>query len=80
MQTNKMPYSGKDHGIIGLLLDTQSNIYGKNRVNLFYKDHKLTKKLLIDYLKFRNKNINKYLNCSLVMSVSIDLVVKIKIG
>ena len=42
----------------GVLLECQDvELYGTNRINLFYSDENLVKKLLSDYLRFRNDNI-----------------------
>jgi hypothetical protein len=42
----------------GVLLECQdAKLYGTNRINLFYRDENLVKKLLRDYLRFRNDNI-----------------------
>ena len=44
----------------GVLLECQdAKLYGTNRINLFYSDENLVKKLLSDYLRFRNDNIVK---------------------
>jgi len=52
-----MPLGGTSNGPNGVLTDCQSK-YGKNRINLFQKDKETTKKLLDDYLRLRDKNIN----------------------
>ena len=54
----KMPYYGCSNGPNGILVDCQ-NKYGSNRINLFYKSIEETKKLLDDYITFRNENLNK---------------------
>ena len=42
----------------GVLLECQDvELYGTNRINLFYSDENLVNKLLSDYLRFRNDNI-----------------------
>ena len=51
-----MPLGSTSCGPNGVLTDCQ-NKYGQNRINLFYKDRQHTKKLLSDYLKFRDENI-----------------------
>ena len=52
-----MPLGGTSNGPNGVLTDCQ-NKYGENRINLFQKDKETTKKLLDDYLRLRDENIN----------------------
>jgi len=52
-----MPLGGTSNGPNGVLFDCQGK-YGKNRINLFQEDKETTKKLLDDYLRLRDKNIN----------------------
>ena len=52
-----MPLGGLSNGPNGVLTDCQ-NKYGENRINLFQKDKETTKKLLDDYLRLRDENIN----------------------
>tara|TARA_B110001450_G_scaffold57833_1_gene54471 strand:- start:1093 stop:2328 length:1236 start_codon:yes stop_codon:yes gene_type:complete len=55
-----MPLGGLSNGPNGVLTDCQnkSGKYGINRINLFQKDKETTKKLLDDYLRLRDENIN----------------------
>jgi len=50
-----MPLGGGSCGPNGVLTDCQ-NVFGKNRINLFYNDKTQTHKLLVEYLKFRKEN------------------------
>jgi len=53
-----IPFEKTSNGPNGVLVNTNSNLYGMNRINLFHKSIKSTKKLLKKYLSSRNKNIN----------------------
>ena len=53
-----MPIGGTSNGLNGVLIDCQKS-YGKNRMNLFYKNKYETKRLLDDYLNMRDTNINE---------------------
>ena len=53
-----MPYMNKSNGPNGVLTDCQVE-YGKNRINLFHESTSSTKRLLHNYLFFRNEHFNE---------------------
>ena len=52
-----MPLGSTSCGPNGVLIDCQGE-YGPNRMNLFYSDLDITTRLLNDYIKFRNDNLD----------------------
>ena len=54
----QVPFEKTSNGPNGILAECQGNVYGKNRINLFDKNITNTKKLLSNYIKLRNNQIN----------------------
>lgn len=67
----KMPLGSNSCGSTAVLINYGSK-YGKDRINLFYKNKFRTNELLKDYIKFRNQNISKIFSKFVFHLISFD--------
>ena len=71
-------FTGMSSGPNGVLVDCDNqSTYGKYRMNTFYKNEELTKKLIVDFITFRNAN-KKYIFENLYVVKLLDRIDKVE--